>query len=144
MHIILRTEIERDLFHDRIDAEEIPTLWNDKMEEYLGIRPETDNEGCLQDPHWSQSLPGFIGYTVGSVLAAQLDAAMRADLAADVDELIREGRLGPIREWMTENVQRHGQYYPADELVRQATGEPLTADYFVDYVREKYGALYDL
>jgi carboxypeptidase Taq len=65
-------------------------------------------------------------------------------LDADVDDLIREGRVGPIREWMTENVQRHGQYYRADELVRQATGESLTADYFIDYVQEKYGTLYDL
>jgi len=144
MHIILRTEIERDLFHNRIDADEIPQLWNDKMEEYLGIRPSTDNEGCLQDPHWSRSLPGFIGYTIGSVFAAQLDATMRAELDEDVNDLIRENRIGPIHKWLTENVHSHGQFYRADELVRQATGEDLTADYFVDYVNEKYGELYDL
>jgi carboxypeptidase Taq len=144
MHIILRTEIERDLFHDRIDADEIPQLWNEKMEAYLGIRPETDNEGCLQDPHWSQSLPGFVGYTIGSVLAAQLDATMREELDENVDDLIREGRIGPIREWLTETVHRHGQRYRADELVRRATGEDLTADYFLEYAREKYGELYDL
>lgn len=144
MHIILRTEIERDLFHNRIDADEIPQLWNQKMEEYLGVRPTTDNEGCLQDPHWSRSLPGFIGYTIGSVLAAQLDAAMREDLDHDVDALIREGRLEPIRGWLTENVHAHGQFYRSDELIRRATGEDLTADYFVTYVTEKYGELYDL
>jgi carboxypeptidase Taq len=144
MHIILRTEIERDLFHDRIDADEIPQLWNEKMEAYLGIRPETDNEGCLQDPHWSQSLPGFVGYTIGSVLAAQLDATMREELDENVDDLIREGRIGPIREWLTETVHRHGQRYRADELVRRATGEDLTADYFLEYAREKYAELYDL
>ncbi|UTF55678.1 carboxypeptidase M32 [Natronosalvus rutilus] len=144
MHIILRTEIERDLFHNRITADEIPELWNDKMEDYLGIRPSTDNEGCLQDPHWSRSLPGFIGYTIGSVLAAQLDAAMREELNEDVDELIRDCELGPIREWLTENVHSHGQFFRADELVREATGEDLTADYFVEYVNEKYRDLYDL
>lgn len=144
IHIILRTEIERDLFNNRIDAEEIPQLWNDKMDEYLGIRPSTDNEGCLQDPHWSRSLPGFIGYTIGSILAAQLDATMRTELDEDVDELIRNNQLGPIREWLTNNVHSYGQYYRADELIRQATGEDLTAEYFVDYVNEKYGKLYDL
>jgi carboxypeptidase Taq len=142
MHIILRTEIERDLFHDRIDASDIPSVWNEKMESYLGVRPETDTEGCLQDPHWSNSLPGFIGYTIGSVLAAQLDAAMREEL--DVDELLREGDIGPVREWLTENVHRHGQRYTADELIRRATGEELTAEYFIDYAEEKYSALYDL
>lgn len=144
MHIILRTEIERDLFDNRIEADEIPQLWNEKMEAYLGIRPSTDNEGCLQDPHWSRSLPGFIGYTIGSVLAAQLDRAMRQELDEDVDALIREGRIGPIREWLTANVHAHGQFYRADDLIREATGERLTADYFVDYVNEKYGELYDL
>ncbi len=144
MHIIIRTEIERDLFNNRIDVDEIPQLWNDKMEEYLGIRPSTDNEGCLQDPHWSRSLPGFIGYTIGSVLAAQLDATLRAELDKNVDELIRHGEIGPIHEWLTENVHSHGQFYRADELIRQATGEDLTADYFVDYAHEKYGELYDL
>ena len=144
MHIILRTEIERDLFHNRIDADEIPQLWNDKMEEYLGIRPSTDNEGCLQDPHWSRSLPGFIGYTIGSVLAAQLDATMREELDENVDELVRSNELGPIRAWLTENVHSHGQLYRADDLIREATGEPLTADYFVEYAHEKYGDLYDL
>ncbi|MFP9062227.1 carboxypeptidase M32 [Natrialbaceae archaeon A-chndr2] len=144
MHIILRTEIERDLFHNRIDADEIPQLWNDKMEAYLGIRPSTDNEGCLQDPHWSRSLPGFIGYTIGSVLAAQLDATMREELNVDVDDCIRNCELDPIRGWLTENVHSHGQFYRADELIRQATGEDLTAEYFVEYVNEKYGELYDL
>jgi carboxypeptidase Taq len=142
MHIILRTEIERDLFQGRIDVSDIPSVWNEKMESYLGVRPETDTEGCLQDPHWSNSLPGFIGYTIGSVLAAQLDAAMREEL--NVDELLREGDIGPIRDWLTENVHRHGQRYTADELIRRATGEELTAEYFIDYAEEKYGALYDL
>ena len=144
MHIILRTEIERDLFENRIDPGDIPELWNEKMEDYLGVRPTTDNEGCLQDPHWSNNLPGFIGYTVGSVLAAQLDATMRSELDHDVDALIREGRIGPLREWLTHNVHRHGQFYRADELVREATGEDLTADYFLEYAREKYGELYGL
>jgi len=79
---------------------------------------------------------------VGSVLAAQLDATMREDL--DVDGLVREGEFEPIREWLTEHVHRHGQRYTTDELVEVATGEPLTADYFVDYAREKFGDLYDL
>ena len=142
MHIILRTEIERDLVSGTLDVEDVPAVWNDKMEEYLGIRPRTDDEGCLQDPHWSGSLPAFIGYTIGSVLAAQLDAAMREDL--DVDALVRAGEIGPIREWLTERVHRHGQRYRTDELIRRATGEDLTAEYFIAYVEEKYGELYDL
>jgi carboxypeptidase Taq len=68
---------------------------------------------------------------------------MRQDVA-DVDEKIRTGEFGPLREWMEANVHRHGQRYRADELVEVATGEPLTAEYFVDYAREKFTDLYGL
>ncbi|MFC4358199.1 carboxypeptidase M32 [Halobium salinum] len=142
LHIILRTEIDSAFVAGEVDADDIPELWNGKMEEYLGVVPDTDAEGCLQDIHWSTGFASFQNYTVGSVLAAQLDAAVREDL--DVDGLVREGEYEPIAEWMTEHVHRHGQRYRTDELVEVATGEPLTADYFLDYVDEKFGALYGL
>ena len=142
MHIILRTEIEQALVAGDIGIGEVPDVWADKMEEYLGIRPESDAQGPLQDPHWAGQIPAFITYTIGSVLAAQLDAAMRKDL--NVDELVRDGEFDPIHDWLEQRVQRHGQRYRTDELVERATGEPLTAEYFVEYAQEKYGDLYDL
>ncbi|MFB6068886.1 MAG: carboxypeptidase M32 [Halobacterium sp.] len=142
MHIILRADVEKAFVSGDLDVEEIPARWNDLMEEYLGVRPADDAEGCLQDIHWTGGFASFQNYTVGSVLAAQLDAAMREDL--DVDGLVREGEFEPIREWLTEHVHRHGQRYTTDELVEVATGEPLTAEYFVEYAREKFGELYDL
>ena len=145
LHIVIRYEIESALIRGEIDVEEIPELWNDRYESYLGVRPETDSEGCLQDIHWSHGSFGYFPtYSLGSVLAAQLDAAMRASLEADVDELIRAGEFEPIHEWHTENVHRHGQRYTTDELVQQATGEAFTADHFLEYATGKYGDLYDL
>ena len=142
LHIILRSEIDRAFVEDDIAVEEIPQVWNEKMEAYLGIVPDTDAEGCLQDTHWSYGFASFQNYTVGSVLAAQLDAAMREDLA--VDDLIREGEFEPLWGWMTEHVHRHGQRYTTEELIEVSTGEPLTADYFLEYVDEKFTDLYDL
>ena len=143
MHIILRYEIGRAFVEGEIGVEEIPDLWNEKMGEYLGIVPETDAEGCLQDIHWTSRFAAFQGYTLGSVLAAQLDAAMREEID-DVDEKIRSGEFEPMLEWMRENVHRHGQRYRADELIERATGEPLTAEYFVEYAKAKFTDLYDL
>jgi carboxypeptidase Taq len=142
MHIILRCEIDRAYVAGEIDVDEIPRVWNEKMDEYLGVVPETDGEGCLQDIHWTAGFANFQTYTVGSVVAAQLNAAIREDL--DVDGLVREREFEPLREWMTEHVHRHGTRYETPELIEVATGEPLTADYFVEYVREKFGELYDL
>ncbi|MFC4439569.1 MULTISPECIES: carboxypeptidase M32 [Natrialbaceae] len=142
LHIILRCEIDRAFVEGDLPVSEVPRVWNEKMGDYLGVTPETDADGCLQDTHWSASFAAFQGYTVGSVLAAQLDAAIREDL--DVDGLIREGEFEPLWEWMTEHVHRHGQRYPTEELIEVATGEPLTADYFLEHVESKYGDLYDL
>jgi carboxypeptidase Taq len=142
-HIILRHELGRQFVEGDLDVEELPRAWNEKMEAYLGLTPESDAEGVLQDIHWTSRFAAFQGYTIGSVLAAQLDAALRRDVD-DVDGKIREGNFEPLLEWMRENVHRHGQRYRADELIEVATGEPLTADYFVDYATEKFGALYGL
>ena len=144
LHIILRCEIDRAFVEGELEVPEIPARWNELMDAYLGIVPDTDAEGCLQDTHWSYSFASFQNYTVGSVLAAQLDASMHEDLDDDVDGLIREGEFEPLREWMVENVHRHGQRYTTPELIEIATGEPLTASYFLDYIDEKYTALYDL
>ena len=144
MHIAVRFEVERALVDGDLDVEDVPAVWNEKYEEYLGIRPETDAEGCLQDIHWSIGRIGsFQGYTLGTVLSAQLERALEADLGESVEDLVAAGRFDDLRTWMEENVHRHGKRYPTDELVEVATGEPLTAEYFLDYVADKYADLYD-
>lgn len=144
MHIILRFEIERQLIHGELDVAEVPQVWNDKMEEYLGVRPETDSTGCLQDIHWSHASFGYFPtYSLGSVLAAQLFAAATEDIP-DIEEQIRSGEFDALHDWLTENVHQHGQRYTTPDLVREATGEDYTADYFLDYVEEKYSELYNL
>jgi carboxypeptidase Taq len=143
MHVLVRFEIERDLIRGDIDVAEVPAVWNEKMAEYLGIRPENDSEGCLQDIHWTHGAFGYFPtYTLGSVLAAQVDATLRESVP--LDELVRAGEFDPVREWLTDRVHRHGCRYTTPDLIREATDEPLTADHFLEYVTEKYGALYDL
>jgi carboxypeptidase Taq len=144
LHIILRFEIERDLLSGDLDVEEVPAVWNDKMEEYLGVRPDTDADGCLQDIHWSHGSFGYFPtYSLGSVLAAQLDAAVREDVG-DLDARVRDGEFDALHEWLAENVHRHGQRYTTDDLIEEATGEAFTADYFLEYAGSKFGDLYDL
>jgi carboxypeptidase Taq len=142
MHIILRHEIEAEYLDGDLPVAEIPARWNEKMDEYLGVTPENNAEGPLQDIHWTTRFGGFPSYTVGSVLAAQLTAAMEEDL--DVAGCIRDEAFEKLWEWQTEHVHRHGQRYAADELVEEATGEPLSADAFIDYVETKFTDLYGL
>ena len=144
LHIVLRWEIERDLIRGDLAVSEVPAVWNDRMEEYLGVRPENDAEGCLQDTHWAGASFGYFPtYSLGSMLAAQLFAAAERDLGP-LDDDIENGAFDPLSEWLTENIHQHGCRYTTPALVESATGEGLTADYFLDYAREKYGRLYDL
>ena len=144
LHIVIRFEIERDLVRGDLAVEDVPAAWNDAYEEYLGIRPESDAEGCLQDIHWSHANFGYFPtYSLGSVMAAQLYDAATDDVDG-LESSIADGDVGPLREWLGENIHRHGSRYETNELVRQATGEDFAADAFLAYVDEKYGELYDL
>ncbi|MFC4247163.1 carboxypeptidase M32 [Natribaculum luteum] len=144
LHIVIRFEIERDLIAGDLAVEDVPEAWNDKYEEYLGVRPETDAEGCLQDIHWSHGSFGYFPtYSLGSVLAAQLYAAAEDELG-EIDDDVREGEVDQLNAWLRENVHTHGKRYTTPDLVEEATGEEYTADYFLEYAKSKYGELYDL
>ncbi|RBI58823.1 carboxypeptidase M32 [halophilic archaeon] len=144
MHIVVRFEIEKQLIRGEIDVEDVPELWNDKYEEYLGIRPDSDAEGCLQDIHWSHGSFGYFPtYSLGSVLAAQLYDAAEEDID-DLDERVAAGDFEPLHDWLTENVHQHGARYTTDDLIERATGKTFTADYFLDHVESKFSELYDL
>ncbi len=144
LHILVRFEIERDLIRGELAVEDVPTTWNEKMEQYLGIRPESDAKGCLQDIHWTYGSFGYFPtYTLGSVLATQLYHHAEKELG-DLDSQFERGEFDPLMEWLRERIHQHGCRYRTDELIEEATGEALTATYFLDYAHEKYERLYDL
>ena len=106
MHIILRYEIEKGIFDGTYAVSELPEVWNNKMEEYLGIRPATDTEGILQDVHWSGGAFGYFpSYTFGAMYACQFYNAMKQE-SPDLESWIREGRFQSIRQWLGEKNSR--------------------------------------
>jgi len=144
LHIVLRFEIERDLIRGDLAVEDVPDVWNEKMASYLGVRPETDAEGCLQDIHWSHGSFGYFPtYSLGSVIAAQLFDAAERDIDG-LDGRIRDGEFDVLHQWLSDGVHRHGKRFETNDLVRRATGEDVSADAFVDYATAKYGELYGL
>ncbi|PSP37969.1 carboxypeptidase [Halobacteriales archaeon QH_7_65_31] len=144
MHIILRFEIERDLLSGDLDVADVPEAWNAKMEEYLGVTPATDAEGCLQDIHWAHGSFGYFPtYSLGSVLAAQLFEAAESDIDG-LDAQLAAGEFDALHEWLTDEIHQHGARYTTNDLVRKATGEAFSADAFIDYATEKFTALYGL
>jgi carboxypeptidase Taq len=144
LRIVVRYEIERDLVRGDLAVEEVPEVWNDKMEAYLGIRPDSDAEGCLQDIHWSHGAFGYFPtYSLGSVLAAQFHHHARSAIDG-FESSIAARDFGPIHRWLRSNVHAHGCRYTTPELIEVATGEAFNAEHFIDYVTRKFGSLYGL
>ena len=138
LHIILRFELEKGLIDGSIEVRDIPALWNAKMEEYLGITPCNDAEGCLQDIHWSMGGFGYFPtYTLGNLYAAHLfDAFSKAH--PDWEKQVASGQLGFIKIWLHENVYKHGKRYSSHELLKNATEKDFSVDPYLHYLRSKY------
>ncbi len=139
LHIILRFEIEQKLIAGELAVADLPAAWNARFEELFQIPVPDDRRGCLQDVHWSMGSIGYFPtYTLGTLNAAQLFAAARKQ-APGLDADLKEAFYGRLLTWLREKIHRHGRRYSPSELIEQATGEPLRATYFVDYLKAKYG-----
>lgn len=144
LHIMVRYELEKGLFNGDLQVADLPQLWNDKYEEYLGIRPTNDAEGVLQDVHWAGASFGYFpSYALGYMYAAQFKHAMLKDLPT-YDRLLAEQNIAPIRQWLTANVHHHGAFKKPMDILKDATGEGLNPDYLANYLEEKYTKIYQL
>lgn len=139
LHVILRYEIESELINGSLEAEEIPALWNEKMQQYLGLSTRDNyRDGCLQDMHWSDGSFGYFpSYTIGALNGAQLFAAVRKAYP-DWQERLAAGDVGFIRGWLEKAVWSKGSTMDSQEIIRSATGETTNADFFLNHLRERY------
>lgn len=144
LHIMLRYEIEKALIAGEVEAKDLPVIWNQKMEDYLGITPSSDTEGVLQDVHWSFGGFGYFpSYSLGNLYAAQILRTIQKDLP-DFYNHIEQGRFDLIQAWLKENIHQYGKLYTPNELIVRVTGEELNADYLVEYLEKKYTEVYGL
>jgi carboxypeptidase Taq len=144
LHILLRFELEMDMVEERVQVEDLPAVWNERMEEYLGVCPADDAQGVLQDVHWSFGLLGYFPtYTLGNLYAAQFFARAQEDMPGLMEQ-VAEGELAPLKRWLNENIHARGRRSTAGELVQEVTGEALSAEYFIDYLEGKFKPLYSL
>ena len=138
-HIILRYEIERALIEEEIEPDDIPTLWDEKMQTLLGLDTRGNyKDGCLQDVHWSDGSFGYFpSYTLGAMYAAQWFAAMRR-ATPDLDARIAAGDFAPVFEWLKANIWSQASRWETPELVRRASGEALNPAHFRAHLEARY------
>src|SRR5271166_1262159 len=144
LHIIIRFELEQALLTGDLSVGDLPSAWNQKYGETLGIAPGSDGVGCLQDIHWSAGLVGYFPtYTLGNIYAAQLFARAKSELTG-LDGSLERGQSAELLSWLRTAVHRHGQCYRPRTLIERATGAPPDPSYLVAALRQKYGELFGL
>ena len=139
LHVIVRFDLELALLAGELTVRDLPEAWNERYRADLGVTPNGDADGVLQDLHWYGGvIPGhFQGYTIGNVLSAAVFAAARAALG-DLDDQIAAGDFAPLRAWLREHVHAHGRRYAPNALIERVTGAPLRVEPYLAYLRSKY------
>jgi len=136
-HILLRYEIEKKLVAGDVLVEDVPSLWNEMMERYLGIKPRSASEGVLQDVHWSGGMIGYFPtYSLGNVLSAMLLERMEKDI--DLESSVSEGKLNNVKVWLREHIHRWGATYSPKELQERLFREKYVPKPLVRYLERKY------
>jgi carboxypeptidase Taq len=144
LHILVRFELEQALLEGDLNTADLPAAWNDMYRQQLGVLPANDQVGVLQDVHWSAGLIGYFPtYALGNLYAAQFFAQAESDMP-DLGEQFARGEFHTLLGWLREKIHRHGQRYSAPELIRRATGQPLSAGPLIEHLRAKLCPLYGI
>jgi carboxypeptidase Taq len=144
LHILIRFELEQDLLSGALPAADLPGAWNEKYQQFLGITPDDDASGCLQDIHWSGGAIGYFPtYSLGNLYAAQLFERADADLG-ELPNQFRRGEFRTLREWLRDKVHRHGRHYSARQLAQNVCGKPLSHEPLIRHLRNRLAPLYGL
>lgn len=142
LHIMLRLELEIQMIEGSLKIRDLPDAWNAQMQDLLGITPATNTEGCLQDIHWSMGAMGYFPtYSLGNIYAAQLFDAF-AKQNPKWEDQVRAGNFQFIKDWLSQNVWKHGRRYDSQVLVEKVTGHPFSSVPYAQYLENKYRKIY--
>ncbi|HYE81371.1 MAG TPA: carboxypeptidase M32 [Clostridia bacterium] len=144
LHVMIRYEIEKALINKEIEVAELPEIWSGKMKEYLGIVPQSDTKGVLQDVHWAGGSFGYFpSYTLGNIYSAQFYNTAKKEIE-NFDALVEKGELTKIKEWLSEKIYKHGKLMEPAEILKEVTGEEINPKYLTDYLENKYKEIYKI
>jgi len=138
-HTALRYEVEKKVIAGDVGVSELPSLWNDTFDEYLGMRPKNDAEGVLQDIHWSGGSFGYFAtYTLGNVVAAMIWHKMNN--GALIREALQKGEIMELKAWLGTHIHRCGSIYAPNELQQSVFGEAYNPDRLLEYLNAKFAS----
>lgn len=139
MHIILRYEIERDLFSGKITVDDLTNVWNQKMKEYLGVEVINDRDGVMQDVHWAEGDFGYFpSYLIGSIFDG-IFLEIIEDNLGNIDELLKSGKIKVITNYLIDNIYVNGAAFTGREVLEKLGKSNLSVEPLVNYFYKKYG-----
>jgi carboxypeptidase Taq len=137
LHVMVRYELEKGMISGKIKVKDLPNKWKQLMSKYVGKRPKTDQEGVLQDVHWSFGAIGYFPtYALGSAYAAQIYDAM--DKEINVEKAILDNDILKINAWLKSKIHIYSGSKTPKELMMIATGIPFDPQYYVNYLKQKF------
>jgi carboxypeptidase Taq len=144
LHVMLRFELELQLLEGKLTVRDLPDVWHERYKTDIGVRAPDDRDGVLQDVHWYGGIFGYFqGYTLGNIMSAQFfETALRAH--PQIPQEIEKGEFGTIHGWLKQHIYQHGAKFTADELLHRVTGNSLTVEPYIGYLRKKFAELYRL
>ena len=108
------------------------------MEKYLGIIPQNDSEGLMQDVHWSEGLFGYFpSYLLGNIYDGLFINAIEENLGS-IDNLLKEGRIKEITNYLIDNIYQYGGSFNSLEIFKRISKEELSAKPIINYYERKY------
>ncbi len=144
LHIVLRFELEQEIFQGKLALKDLPEVWNARFAEYFGLEVPNDAQGVLQDIHWSFGGMGYFPtYALGSVVACQLWEKIVTEIP-DLETQISQGEFGMLRDWLRVNIHQHGRKFTPSELLQRVLGNGIEVGPYMRYLRNKFGKLYGL
>jgi carboxypeptidase Taq len=142
LHVIIRFEIEQELFSEKIAVSELPQIWNERYEKYLGVEVPDDTHGVMQDTHWASGYYGYFpSYALGNIYDGLLLEKMSKELP-NWPAAVGQGNIKPVTDWLCKNVHHYASLYDPADLIKHITGKEMTADPYLGYLERKYSTLF--
>ncbi len=143
LHIMLRYDMEKALFDENLDIDKLEEEWNRRFFDYFGIEVKDAKTGVLQDVHWSGGMFGYFPtYALGSAYSAQLYHYLCKDV--EIEKVLVQNNTKVINEWMKEKIHRFGSTKYPNEIIKESIGEEFNAQYYIDYLINKYSKIYNI
>lgn len=138
-HVILRYKLEKAILNEELTINELPGAWNDAMQHYIGITPDSNTNGCMQDIHWTDGVLGYFPtYTLGAIIAAQLFATATTQ-NPEIKEQLTQGNFTTLTNWLKTHIHQKASLLSTNELLTEATGNPIDVTHYINHLKHRYG-----